>query len=450
VLPAHPDFGGRAEITVPQWIRARHAACSSGGAMSELIDNATRRKALLKDALLDLHRGTPSEAVQHRVMSLLGEVPHQDVVAVEQELVNEGMPVAELTKACDLHARALQGTVTLGRTGGAPAGHPVHTFRAENAALSKELAAVEHAYAEAGKLSFEGDATELAALLRRRFHLLMDVDKHYLRKEYLLFPALEKRGINGPPKVMWAKHDETRALLSRAVAALAQAAAGVRAHELVALVTSTLRPASEAVAGMIEKEERILLPMSYETVTEGEWADLARQEHEYGWCLVDPEVEWRPAGATPETAPEAGGRVRLPSGSFSPEELLAVFSTMPVDMTFVDADDRVRFFTQGKERIFARSRSIIGRKVQFCHPPSSVDTVERILEAFRAGTQERAAFWIELRGRFVHIEYLALRGADGRYLGCLEVSQDLTEKRALTGERRLLAWDAKGGPKPTA
>ena len=119
-----------------------------------------------------------------------------------------------------------------------------------------------------------------------------------------------------------------------------------------------------------------------------------------------------------------------------------MLSTVPVDMTFVDADDRVRFFTQGKERIFARSRAILGRKVQFCHPPSSVHTVEEILSSFRAGTQDRAAFWIELRGRFVHIEYLALRGEGGRYLGCLEVSQDLTEKRALQGEQRLLSWKA--------
>jgi DUF438 domain-containing protein len=132
--------------------------------------------------------------------------------------------------------------------------------------------------------------------------------------------------------------------------------------------------------------------------------------------------------------------VQLPSGSFLPVELAAMLNSIPFDLTFVDADDRVRYFTQGKERIFARSRAILGRQVQHCHPPASVDVVERILAAFRAGRQDRASFWIELKGRFISIEYFALRDPAGAYLGCLEVSQDLTEKRALQGQQRLLSW----------
>jgi hypothetical protein len=113
---------------------------------------------------------------------------------------------------------------------------------------------------------------------------------------------------------------------------------------------------------------------------------------------------------------------------------------MPFDLTFVDRDDTVRYFTQGRERIFSRSRAILGRKVQFCHPPSSVKVVEQILADFRSARHDRAAFWISMRERFIHIEYFALRDAEGGYLGCLEVSQDLTEKRALTGEQRLLSY----------
>lgn len=144
--------------------------------------------------------------------------------------------------------------------------------------------------------------------------------------------------------------------------------------------------------------------------------------------------------APPDAAGADAGRVRLPSGSFTPAELTAVLNTIPFDLTFVDRDDTVRYFTQGTERIFARSRAILGRKVQFCHPPSSVKVVEQILSDFHSGRHEQAAFWINLRGRFVHIEYFALRDPGGNYLGCLEVSQDLTEKRALTGEQRLLSY----------
>jgi DUF438 domain-containing protein len=156
---------------------------------------------------------------------------------------------------------------------------------------------------------------------------------------------------------------------------------------------------------------------------------------------VEPGTGWKPSSAPAEPAEPAGaGRIRLPTGSFGVKELEAILDALPIDATFVDADDRVRYFTQGKERVFARSRAVLGRKVQYCHPPSSVETVDRILAGFRAGRQDRAAFWIQLRGRFVHIEYVALRDAAGTYLGCLEVTQDLTQKRALTGEQRLLSW----------
>ncbi len=193
---------------------------------------------------------------------------------------------------------------------------------------------------------------------------------------------------------------------------------------------------------MIRREEDILLPMSLDTLDELEWWEIARQSADVGFCLVEPEAEWRPASvpAGDEGPPADASRIRLPTGSLTPKELEALLNALPVDATFVDADDRVRYFTHGRERVFARSRAILGRKVQYCHPPSSVDTVDRILQAFRAGTQDRAAFWIEKHGRFVHIEYVAMRDAAGAYLGCLEVTQDLTEKRALRGEQRLLAW----------
>ncbi len=197
---------------------------------------------------------------------------------------------------------------------------------------------------------------------------------------------------------------------------------------------------------MTDREENILLPMSLDTLDELEWLEVARQSAEIGFCLVDPEDGWRPASAPAASADEgaAPGKIRLPTGSLGAKELEAILNALPVDATFVDAEDRVRYFTHGRERVFGRSRAVLGRKVQYCHPPSSVDTVDRILGAFRAGTKDRAAFWIQLRGRFVHIEYVALRDAAGAYLGCLEVTQDLTERRALTGEQRLLSWSEEG------
>jgi DUF438 domain-containing protein len=192
---------------------------------------------------------------------------------------------------------------------------------------------------------------------------------------------------------------------------------------------------------MIAKEEEILFPMCLDTLTDEEWYEVARQSLEYGFCLFDPAVAWKPEGVEmEEEASTEAGRIQLPSGSFDVPELLAVLNTIPFDMTFVDKEDKVRFFTQGKERIFARSRAILGRKVQQCHPPSSAHVVEKILDDFRSGREDHAAFWITLKDRFIHIEYFALRGPEGEYLGTLEVSQDLTEKRKLEGEQRLLQY----------
>jgi uncharacterized protein len=285
-----------------------------------------------------------------------------------------------------------------------------------------------------------------AALLRLRARLnaLTDVEKHYLRKEHLLFPYLEKHGITGPPKVMWAKHDEARALLRAALEAVA--AAPATAVEARAVVALAVRPAAQAIRDMIDREENILLPMCQDTLEELEWWEIARQSADIGFCLVDPAEGWRPESVPAEQVePRADGeRVRLPTGTLGVKELEAILNALPLDATFVDAEDRVRYFTQGSERVFARSRAVLGRKVQYCHPPSSVGMVERILAGFRSGRQDRAAFWIEKRGRFVHIEYVALRDAGGAYLGCLEVTQDLTARRALSGEQRLLSWSEEG------
>jgi hypothetical protein len=406
--------------------------------VSKLETGAESRKDLLKHLILQLHTGAAPAMVQRQLVRLLGQVPYGLVVEVEQELIEDGMPPEEVTRLCHLHSAALEGAIDLSGARFAPPGHPVHTFRLENEALGGVLSKLDHVVAA---LEAASGAPAEADLLSARVRLndLADVEKHYLRKEHLLFPYLEKHGITGPPKVMWGKHDETRALLRAALDALAAARAPAPA----------LRAVAEAIRGMIDKEENILLPMALDTLDELEWWEIARQSAEIGFCLVEPEGEWRPphlpAGAD---APPQDGKLRLPTGTLTAVQLEALLNALPLDATFVDAEDRVRYFTHGKERVFARSRAVIGRKVQFCHPPSSVDTVDRILSAFRAGERDEASFWIELRGRFLHIGYHALRGPGGEYLGCLEVTQDLTAKRALTGEQRLLSWDAPAAPAP--
>jgi DUF438 domain-containing protein len=191
---------------------------------------------------------------------------------------------------------------------------------------------------------------------------------------------------------------------------------------------------------MIFREEQILFPMSLDTLANTEWYSVQQDSPGVGFCLYDPQEEWVPEEEITKEETAGEDRIQLPTGTMTPTELDVILNTLPVDLTFVDNNDTVRYFTQGRERIFTRTRAILGRKVQFCHPPSSVHIVQQILQDFRAGRQSRAPFWINFKDKFIHIEYFALRDREGNYLGTLEVSQDLTRKRQLTDEQRLLQY----------
>ena len=202
-----------------------------------------------------------------------------------------------------------------------------------------------------------------------------------------------------------------------------------------------------AVEEMIYKEENILLPMALDTLTEPEWAEIWRSSASYGWCLVVPRQGYAPPAAVEQGTrdlPKSGG-ITLPSGNLTAGQLKAIFSTLPMDLTFVDADDRVAFYTEGPERIFPRSWVILGRKVQHCHPARSVETVETILKDFREGRQDVAEFWIHIQEKYVHIRFFAVRDPQQNYLGTLELMQDIAPLRKIAGERRLLEYDRVSG-----
>lgn len=408
--------------------------------MSELINNSERRKELLKKMILRLHAGDSAEEARKELISLLKGIPYGEVVEVEQQLIDEGtLSQEEVLKFCDIHTLALEGHIDLSGLTIVPPGHPVDTFKKENRELEKVIIELNTRYSEAHSLKDEETFSWFLGL-KSLFNSLLDVEKHYLRKENLLFPFLERYGITGPPKVMWGKHNEIRELLKGAVEVL-NAGEGVTAEEAHTVVELVLKPASDAVKDMIGKEEQILLPMATDRLTEAEWYEVYKQTLEIGFCLYDPEFEWKPdIEEAARQQEEEKDVIHLPSGSFTKKQLTAILNTLPVDMTFVDKDEKVKYFSQGKERIFHRSRAILHRDVKMCHPPSSVSVVEQILDDFRTGRESSAPFWIQMKGKFVHIEYFALHDDDGNFLGTLEVSQDLTEKRALVGEQRILSY----------
>jgi DUF438 domain-containing protein len=240
---------------------------------------------------------------------------------------------------------------------------------------------------------------------------------------------------------MWGKQDEIRDLIKGSIEILQSTE--MSQEELVAVAEMVLYVAAKAAQDMIMKEDEILFPMSLDTLSEAEWYEISKQSLEIGYCLYDPQVDWKPEWAEEQSINETqktGSHIQLPSGSFSAEELLAILNTLPLDMTFVDKDDKVKYFSQGAERIFQRNRAILNRDVRHCHPPASAHIVDKIIEDFRSGRQNSAPFWIKMGDKMIYIEYYALRNNKGEYLGTLEVSHNVAPYRELEGEQRILSY----------
>jgi len=411
--------------------------------MTEIINNRQQRIEIMKSLVRQLHDGSSEEKIRKQLETMLDEADYSDVFVMEVQLIEEGISEESILELCDTHTRVLSSHLDLQETPQTNPGHPVHTFVEENKELTKLTQRIRLLIKKVDQLKDDQDALPLMQDIQSLLNELMDVDKHYRRKENLLFPYFEKNDVPGPPAVMWGKHDETRTLLKGTILGLQQTnqilAAEARAYNLFAVST-----ALESVEDMIYKEEKIILPTSLDLLTEEDWYLIYLESPEIGYCLYVPEIDWMPEGIDlSDLAPSVSksDRVQMPTGSFQLEELIRTFSALPFDLTFVDKDDTVRYFSPGKNRVFERSRTILGRKVQYCHPPKSVHIVNQILADFKSGDQDQARFWIQMGPRLVYIVYYALRGEDGSYQGTLEVTQDATGIRELDGERRLLEYD---------
>jgi len=399
--------------------------------MSEHINNSEIRKEQLKQLIRDLHQGGDADEIKRRFAGIVGSVSAVEVARMEQELIAEGLPAEEVRELCDVHVAVFQEGLTGDETPEMTPGHPVHTFKYENLAIHELLNLLDEA--------IEQLPDERAFDRARTFaEQLAQIDKLYLRKENLLFPFLEMHGVGGPTQVMWGIHDDIRGMIKELRRALGQGQAD-RAREIYTR-------AAEAIRSMIYKEEHILYPTALKMLSDAEWLAIRNQSDDIGYCLIRPGDRWQP-DVEPASAPAvatygeaaSNGAITLDTGALTPEQVRLIFNHLPVDVTFVDDEDTVRFFSEGTQgRIFTRTPAVIGRKVQNCHPPHSVHVVNRILADFRAGSRDVAEFWIQMSGRFIHIRYFALRDGAGTYKGVLEVVQDVTDIRALTGEKRLL------------
>ena len=396
--------------------------------MSEEINNREYRQRVLKELITQLHNGKSVEEVKGRFAAVFGGVSAEEIAQAEQTLVANGLPVSEIQRLCDVHAAVFKGSIEEIHQPSDPseiAGHPANTMKRENRAIEKLIAEIRKVIDQSsGKKDVETALNRLA-----------EIDRHYLKKENLLFPYMEQYGITVPPKVMWGVDDEIRAQLKEINMQLKT----TDLFHLKGQIEELLAKISE----MIFKEESIMLPMLLENLTQDEWKRIAEESGELGYCFIDHVPEWSPIVRKEkeivrqeEAAP---GVVTLPTGVLKTEELVRMLDTLPIDITFVDKDDTVKYFSQGAERVFPRTKAIIGRKVSNCHPPASVHIVEKLVEDFKAGHKESEDFWIDMGERYILIRYFAVHSEKGEYLGVLEVTQNIKPIQKIKGEKRLVS-----------
>ncbi|WP_461213431.1 DUF438 domain-containing protein [Lacticaseibacillus sp. GG6-2] len=503
--------------------------------------HAVDRQKKIVQILSMLHDGGSFEEAKKIFDATFDGVDVSEITNAERELISTGLNPMEIQTLCNVHAAVFRGKInndTKTPTEDIP-GHPVQVLKLENTVLMSLLN--DELLPTLKKWQQAGSDPELLKRLQNALQDLTKIDKHYLRKENLIFPLMTKYGITAPPKVMWGVDDEIRGWIKDALALVTSEPLPDKYD-----IEAAIEKAAKEVDEMVFKEEEIMLPMDLEVFSAADWAMIQRESDAIGYTLIAQPLPWQPTAeelavkpkpskmaaelnamaeelatsqdlaskrpkretdrdvlkeihqgtpmpvAPAETLAKLNGaktadgdndkhvpsisvqkpkvhkpkrhrgpavfgaatsesdsgrieidgvhpaRVLLPTGSLDLDELTNVLRVLPLDLTFVDATDTVRWFSDSGERVFPRTTAVIGRLVKDCHPPKSVDKVEKILRDFHEGREDHADFWINLHHEsMIYIRYFAIRDPEGEYLGCLEVTQDISEIQKLEGEKRL-------------
>lgn len=304
-------------------------------------------------------------------------------------------------------------------------GHPIHTYLLETVLINQLLDEFE-------SIDFRQEYQKFYNV----FNHLSEIERRFERKENQLFPFLEQNGWDGPSRNMWTVHDRIRDEF-RDARKIIEAKDFETIGAMVEKIILSIRQ-------LLHIEETILFPRSLRFLTEEHWRTMSEGEEEIGWMLKEKPLSYGTTSKKKEKTRKGGlditDKAHFDEGYMTVEQVNLLFRTLPLDITYVDENDKVVFYNRGEDRLFPRSPGVIGREVRYCHPPKSVDTVLQIVEAFRNGTQNEASFWINFKGRLILIRYFAVRDADKTYRGVMEMSQDITDLKTIEGERRLLAW----------
>jgi len=405
--------------------------------MSEIFGKKEDKKEMVKDLIKKLHAGVKPDEVKEEFKDILKGIDPKDIAEIEEDLIKEGMQREEIQKLCDVHIAVFKESLERGKTS-APLGHPIHTLMEEHKFVlqfADELRNITQQVKQAKDFESAGKGMEQLSHIVEH---LKESESHYVREENVLFPYLEKHGITQPPAIMWSEHNQIREIKKK-LYNVVEKRKSMDIHDFARKLTDVATSLSDMLQNHFYKENNILFPTALKVITESEWIDIKEQFDELGYCCFTPESAKETSQKVHISTHEARGegKILFETGSFSKEELETLLNTLPVDITFVDKEDTVRYFSQSNERIFPRTKAVIGRKVQLCHPKESLHKVEQILNDFKNNKRDVAEFWISLKGRLVYIRYFAVR-KNGEYLGTLEVTQDITDIKKIEGEKRLL------------
>lgn len=428
-----------------------------------------QRQERIVEILSLLHQGGSFEEAKRLFNEEFDGVDVTEITSAEKALIQSGLAPSEIQRLCNIHAAVFKGSINeihhSNEEYGQP-GHPVHTLKLENQVLQSLLTDEIDGLLK----KIKGGDWSQKGRLQAALEDLLQIDKHYARKETLIFSYMEKYGISAPPKVMWGVDDDIREMIKELNQYLASDKAAYNP------LAEKWQAVKNEIEEMIFKEEEIMVPMTLDVFSLADWQRIAEDSFDIGFAYIPEPLPWKPSQESLEkeaereparqlaikqaqetTAGIAAGLgfeefveppettsalmnqpIEFPTGSLQLEQLIAMFQTLPVELTFVDNEDRVRFYSEGKSRVFPRTNSVIGREVVNCHPPKSMHIVQKILDDFRSNKRETADFWIDMRGRKIYIRYFALKNPSGDYLGCLEVTQDITEIQKIEGQSRLL------------
>jgi len=400
--------------------------------MSEFTKNTEKRIEQLVRYALELNSGKNGLELIKKYQMVIDQLMPSDLVVVFDRLMKEDIVISDLKSLANKILNVFYKSVNEYPTITAKKDSLIDLLIQDNAILSTKLSALKPEIKQFNKNPQLLKDKDYLQTLLKQFTDLQQFTAHYTAKENILFPIVEQKWEHYRcVQLMWSYHDDIRKYLKQIVDTIQNKDIELKTfNRLIGDLFFTMY-------AIVFREDKILFPTILETIPEATLQDALMGLKDIGLAYIKTDFI---IGKNKSIETTAEGTVDLGTGLVSIEQLKLIFNHLPVDITYVDENDEVRYFSTPKHRIFPRTIAVIGRKVHHCHPPESVHIVEKIVESFKNKTKDVASFWIKMGPHFVLIKYFAVRNENGNYKGVLEVSQEISEIKALEGERRLLDW----------